>query len=137
MILLNKSGVTNVDFTLSELVTLTGSSVYFLFNLKSDDSQANYFFTAPDISTNPIRYNRFAITLTGTAYQNLTAGTVNLPYTGFYTYKVYQQTGQTNTSLSGVTGDPIEYGKVYVSGDTTNRITYQYTGSTSLYINNF
>src|SRR3989304_9771355 len=139
MIFLNKSATTNVILTLSELTTLTGST-YYLFNFISDDNQSSMFFTAPDISSNTERYNEFSITEGPAVTQNLTAGTIHLETPGYYQYKIYQMTGQTNIDLSGATlsnansDGYIESGKVLLSGSSLYNITTQYTGATSLNI---
>lgn len=131
MIYLNNNQSNSVALSLSNNVTITGSSVYFLFEFKNGQTGANTYFTAADKSTNVLRYNLFDITLTGSSYTNLTAGTIHLTTNGWYDYNVYQMTGQTNLSLSGVTGGAIERGKVLVSGTTIPYgTTYTYTGQT-------
>jgi hypothetical protein len=118
MINLTKDASTLVALSLSEKVTLTATSVYFLFSFTSQDTGQVVNFTAPDISNNPIRYNLFSIIETSTGPQNLTAGTVTLDPQGYWTYECYQQLSQTNIYLSGVSGNAIEVGKVLVSGTT-------------------
>lgn len=132
MIYLNKNSTNQVALTLSELITITSQTPYYLFRFVSDDTKNELLFTAPDVSTNPTRYNLFNIIETGVTFQNLTAGTINLNnYNGFYKYEIYQMSGQTNLSLTGVTGLPIEYGKVLITGNTSQNIqSYKYTGST-------
>jgi len=121
-----------MTLTLSELTTLTGANVYYLFNFISDDTQESILFTAPDVSPNPIRYNRFLITETGSTYINLTGGTIHLSTPGYYHYDVYQMTGKTNVSLSGVSGPAIESGKMLVSGTSLSVVIDTYTGGTSI-----
>lgn len=135
MLFINKSASTNVILTLKESTTLTGST-YYLFNFISDDNQSSIYFTGQDISSNPDRYNEFSITEGPLSGVNLTASTINLTTPGYYHYKIYQMTGQTNLSLTGVTGGPIETGKVYLSGSSQSTITNEYTGSTTLYTYN-
>lgn len=131
MIYLNKNQTSNIALSLSNNVTITGSTVYFLFNFYNTQTGDNTYFTAQDLSNNPIRYNLFDITLTGSSYTNMTAGTISLTTNGWYDYDVYQMTGQTNLSLTGVTGGPIENGKVFVSGTTIPvGTTNIYTGQT-------
>lgn len=132
MIRLNKNSENDVVLTLSELVTLTGNNVYFLFRFISDDSKEEIIFTGYDSSSNPARFNQFNIIETG-GTQNLTASTINMKYAGFWDYEVYQMTNQTNLSLTGVTGGPIEYGKVYLSGSSLNQSQYSFSGQSSLY----
>jgi hypothetical protein len=120
MINITQTGSTLVALTLSEKVTLTTANVYFLFEIQSQDTNAITYFTAPDISSNPLRYNLFTFSgVTSSGAQNLTAGTVYYSVPGYYQYACYQMTGQTNTSLTGVTGGPIELGKMLVSGTST------------------
>lgn len=136
MLFLNTSATTRVILTLTEKVTLTATSVYFLFQITSDDNREKFYFTGPDLSVNKVRYNEFNITLTGSAFVNLTGGTIHLKTPGYYHYSVYQQLSQTNLSLTGVTGEAIEYGKILLSGASLNNITKEYTGATSLYVYN-
>ena len=121
----------NCVFTLSELTTLTGTSPYYLFKFVSQDTLDETLFTGYDTSLDKIRYNQFNIILTGSSFVNYTASTINLTQNGFYHYYVYQQYSPTNISLSGITGDVIEYGKVLVSGSTTSVIAATYTGQTN------
>jgi hypothetical protein len=131
-IFLNKNSSNDVVLTLSELVTLTGTDVYFLFRFISVDTKDDILFTGFDSSTNPIRYNRFTIVETG-GTQNLTAATINMPVAGYWKYEAYQMTDPANLHLSGVTGGPIEYGKVFLSGSNLSQTQYVYSGAASLY----
>ena len=128
MIKITKDSINRATFTLTENVTLTGTT-FFLFEFISDDTNKSVLFTAPDISTNIGRWNEFNITETGTTSVNLTGGTINLDGTGYWKYNVYQQTSSTNISLSGKTGEAIETGKVLVIGTELPEIT-EYTGQT-------
>ncbi len=118
---------------LSEAVTITASTAYFLFKLTDLTTNDTTYFTAPDSSTNLINYNEFEVTLTGSAYTNLTAGTINL-HKGQYNYAAYQMTGQTNLSLTGVTGGILKQGIINVIGDAPEtHIDATYTGSSIVY----
>jgi hypothetical protein len=132
-ILINKNSGNTCYFTLTEKATLT--SPYFLFNFVSTDSNQSVIFTAPDLSTNIQRYNKFLITETG-ATQNFTAGTISLT-PGEWNYYAYEMTGQTNLFISATTS-MVEQGLVFVSGSATT--SYTYTGSddseTEIYFNN-
>ncbi len=119
-------------FTGTELATLTGANVYFLFRFINEDTRDETFFTGTDVSTNILRYNEFYLTETGTSFVNLTASTVNLP-TAFYKYELYCQNSPTNLSLSGVTGNAIELGFALVSGATQAQAVYIYTGTSSTF----
>lgn len=135
MILLYKNTINNVCLTLSESTTLTGSS-YYLFRFINENNFNELLFTGEDISNNKDRFNQFLITETGSTFTNLTASTIHLNTPGYYKYEVYQMTGQTNLSLSGVTGGPIEYGKVYLSGATIDAVKYTYSGRSDFYVYN-
>lgn len=126
MIYLNQNSTNNVVLTLTENVTLTGTT-YFLFEFINDDTRVSKLFTTDDLSTNTCRYNQFDITVTG-GTENLTGGTINLDPVGYYKYNVYQMTDPTNISLSGTSGI-VETGKLYLSGDTKPTV-YSYTGNT-------
>lgn len=129
MIYLKKDQTNKVALSLTDNVTITGSTVYFLFDFTNTQTRNNTLFTAADSSTNTSRYNLFDISLTGSAYTNLTAGTISLE-SGWYNYDVYQMTGQTNLSLTGVTGSKIQTGKVLVTGTTSvNGTQNTYTGT--------
>ncbi len=130
MIFINKNSENTVALSLSDTVTLTGDT-YFLFQFTDIQSRDEVTFTGLDTSSNTDRYNLFNIIETGSTDTNLTASTINLVGNGYYDYRIYQMSGQTNTSVNDVTGGPIQYGKVLVSGDTINHGTqYEYTGST-------
>ena len=123
----------NVILTLSESTTISATTPYFLFEFVSPVTKASTYFTAPDESTNIIRYNKFNFTLTG-GTQNLTAGTVTLIPDGRWSYNVYQMSGQTNLNLTGVTGGPIDSGYAQISGTTgLNYVSTSYTGTGQSY----
>jgi len=115
MIEINKETVNYVDLTLTEKATL--DSPYYLFVFKSDLERAEVIFTGKDISTEPQRYNRFLVYETS-GTNNLTSGVVTLNPTGFWTYKAYEQTSQTNLDVANTTS-LVEQGKVKVIGDPT------------------
>tara|TARA_R110000823_G_scaffold198741_2_gene329925 strand:+ start:860 stop:1270 length:411 start_codon:yes stop_codon:yes gene_type:complete len=115
VIFINKNTSQNVVLTLKEKATLTGGTSY-LFGFKNSDTNITKYFTAPNVSTAQTRYDCFSITETGSTFQNLTGGTVNLTE-GYYDYSIFQQNSATNISpsFSGVT-TLVETGKVLVSG---------------------
>ncbi len=133
LIKINPNSINRIAPTLSEKVTLTGSNVYFLFNFTNDDTNESIFFTASDVSPNIFRYNEFYITETGSTFTDYTNGIINMSPEGFWKYKVYQQTSPTNLSLTGVTGGPIEYGKVNLVGNKST-VTNEYSGNTNTFI---
>jgi hypothetical protein len=126
MIYLNKDSINNVVVTLTQKVTLTGLTTYFLFNFISDDTKLNKYFTATDISPNTCRYNQFEITVTG-GTENLTGGTIDLELNGYYHYEIFQQDSPTNLDPALASGI-VENGKMYLSG-TTSPNTISYTGN--------
>ena len=133
MINLTKSGNTLVAVTLYEKTTISAVTPYYLFEFLSQDTNQNVYCTGTDISPNVFRYNLFNFCETGTTSQNLTACTINLTPAGYWQYNVYQMTGQTNTSLTGVTGSAIESGKMLVSG-TSQSVNFgvkAFTGGTN------
>lgn len=116
MIFLNRDQVNDVVLTLTEKVTITASTPYFLFSFTSDDTNVSKLFTAPDVSINTTRYNEFNITVTG-GTESLTGGTIDISDNGYWKYIVYEMTGQTNLDISGTTSI-VENGKMYLSGST-------------------
>lgn len=116
MLYIVKSASTLVALSLAEKTTISATTPHYLFKLTSQDTNNSVYFTAPDISTNPQRYNLFNIIETGSTSQNLTAGTIYCAVPGYYTYEVWQQTSATNLVISGVTGTAVEIGKAYVRG---------------------
>ncbi len=122
-----------VYLTLSESTTIA-SPPYYLFRVVSSTTNEEVLFTAENISSAQSRYDEFVWTLTGSAFTNLTAGTINLPAQGEYKYYAYEQTSQTNVHLSGVTAGPIEQGLIFVSGTSLSFIDGgSYTGQSTTY----
>jgi len=137
MIVLDQNTTNNVYLTLSESVTLTGSPIYYLFRFVDETSNEEVLFTSTDISTNIIRYNQFAVTLTASTASNIdyTTGVISLSPYGKWSYEVYEQLSATNLNLSGATG-PIEYGIVTVNAPATTNtdaIIAEYSGMTDTY----
>lgn len=129
-------GKTNtVDFTLSESTTISAVTPYYLFKFYSPVSHRSVYFTAPNISNNKVRYDRFEITLTGsTNDENLTGGTIYIQPNGRWNFEVYQMSGETNLDLTGVTGPAIEIGWLKISGGTDQKyITKEYSGGSGYY----
>lgn len=129
MIHINKNSSNNVIITVTENQTLT--SPYYLFNLTSHLSKIEYNFICADSSSATSRYNKFNIVETGSTYQNLTGGSVNLAETGWYTYKVYEQASATNLTVANA-GSMLEQGLCFVSGST--QINYIKDNNQSTYI---
>lgn len=113
--------------TLTEKTTLT--SPYYLMRLINDTTRAEkLLLMAADLSSYTYRYNQF--TLTESASEVLTSGTVELLPTGFWTYEIYEQASASNLLLIN-TGAMVEQGKVKVVGTDTqytkHPITLSYT----------
>lgn len=121
MILINKNSNNTVVLTLKEK-SITGG--YFLFNLVNDITKNAVNFIAPDISLYQDRYNEFVITET-TGTNILTSGTITLSPTGTWTYRVYEQSS--NTNLNPLLADnqtPLEEGIVKVVGTSISYTGY-------------
>lgn len=134
MIKLNQNSINSVVLTLSESVTYTGTPVYFLFRFINQTTKEEKLFTAPDTSSNIVRYNQFNITLTGASYENLTNGVININPDGQLFYEVYEQLDPANLSLSGTSGTIIEQGIVKVEGTLQSPIIMSYSGQSQTYM---
>ncbi len=71
--------------TVTELKTL--AVPYWLFEFEEEQSFEKVYCILPNISPSTQRYDEFEIT---------DGVDVTFPYTGFYTYRIYQQTSSTN-----------------------------------------
>ena len=116
MILLKRDTSNTVVLTLQEKATITAVTPSYLFEIINDDTNVSKLFTAPDDSTNILRYNQFDITVTG-GTENLTGGTIDITNNGYWKYKVYEMVDPSNLEISGTTSI-VETGKMYLSGDT-------------------
>lgn len=132
MIRLGQNQINTAYLTLSDSVTLSSNTVYFLFRFVSETTNDEVLFTCPDISTNTLRYNQFNITVTGTT-QNLTAGIINMNPRGEYIYEIYEQYSPTNLALSGTSGVILENGFVQLTGTSMSYTTQSYTGQSTTY----
>jgi len=81
-----QSGANNVILTLTEKVTI--SNPYFLFALRSIQTNSTVYFLATDISNYTERYNKFLWTIKTNPNNNV--GEFLLPIEGLYTYTAYQ-----------------------------------------------
>lgn len=127
MIVLNQ-GENIAYFTLSDSVTLTSSTPYFLFRFISETTKEEILFTSENISSSTTKYDEFVITLSGTS--NLTGGTITMDPPGFWKYFVYQQYDQYNLSLTGVSGSYIDSGFVKLIDGPVSMIQNEWTGGT-------
>lgn len=110
MIVLKKGQVnSNVALTLTELTTI--SNVTYLFEFKNDTTNNYYYVISEDTSVHKDRFNEFEIT---EGVNDQLNGSVELGDVGFYTYKVYEQEGN---SLSPDDLNVVESGKMKLLGD--------------------
>jgi len=109
MILLTK-GVTNnnIALTLTELTTIV--NVTYLFEFINDLSNVAYYFIGEDTSLHKKRYNQFSIT---EGINDPLNGSIELGDVGFYSYKVYEQDGN---SLNPEGLNVVEVGKMKLLG---------------------
>lgn len=101
MINLEKETNTDIILTLKETTTLTGN-VYYLIQFLDFEGAVVESFTPTEQSTTLDRYNKFTLN------SSLAKGE--------YYYQVYQSNVE-NPTIDDVSGDPIEYGLVYVDSD--------------------
>lgn len=132
--ILNQYSNNQVILTLSESVVYTGSPVYFLFKLTSLTTHNEKLFTASDLSTNIVRYNKFDWVLTGSTNENLTNGIISIDPDNEFYLDVYQMSNPTNLDISGTTGTIIERQLVQVKGTNLQRITTSYNDGPSTYL---
>lgn len=126
MIYLNKNSTNRLALTLNELSEIykSGGTPYYLFQFENSQTKDLTYFNPISISANS-RANIFEIIDGNTP--NYSGGTVDL-ITGFYEYRIYEQSTQYNLQLSGTTSI-VEYGKAFVQfGSATN---FSYTANTS------
>ena len=117
-----------VIFTLTERVTI--SSPYFLMKCTSRSSRTTkIFILASNQSSYTERYDKF--TITESANEILTSGTVELKPTGDWDYEIYQQASASNLNVVN-SGILLEQGIIRVigTGDTTTYYNGQTTGYT-------
>lgn len=111
MIILRKGQVnSNIALTLTELTTI--SNVTYLFEFKNDTTNNYYYVISEDTSVHKARFNEFEIT---EGVNDQLNGSVELGDVGFYTYKVYEQEGN---SLSPDDLNVVERGKMKLLGDS-------------------
>jgi hypothetical protein len=118
-----KQGEANiVVLTLNEKSTLT-NPVY-VFEFVNDTSGESKVFTAVDTSSAKWRYNQF--TIKEDSVEDLENGIIHLPFTGFYSYTVYEFEATSPQSMDLEDAVSIvETGRVYVYNDATTYVEYQ------------
>ena len=120
MVIINKSANNYLRLSLAEKSTLT--TPYYLFVFTSDVTNQQKIFTTLDSSNYVYRYNKFLITETS-GTENLSSGVVNFNPTGFWSYKVYEQTSSTNLLVANTTS-LVEEGRAEVVGTPTTVTKY-------------
>ena len=111
MIHVTKNATNYLVCTLSEISTLSSTTIHYLVSLESQNSNQSYTLICPDVSTATVRYNK--LVLIDNIVENLTGGTINLPV-GEYIYKIYEQTSPTNLDVSNTTS-LLERGLLFVT----------------------
>ena len=115
MNIVNKGANNYLYFTLNEKKTL--AAPYYLFVFTNDITDQSVVFTCADLSQYKYRYNQFLITETS-GTNDYTSGVITLTPTGFWSYKVYEQSSATNLLVSNTTS-LVEEGKIKVIGTET------------------
>jgi len=128
MIILEQNTGNTICLTLTESITITGSTGFTL-TLENDMSKYSISgITLTDTSSYTQRYNKFILTPTSTLLaQNLTGSTVYLADTGYYTYKAYVSNGS-QTEL-------LEIGKMLLQQSTPIITKSTYTGNQKRVVN--
>lgn len=121
MIVVNQGVENTVDLTLSEKSTI--SAPFYLFVFKNDTTKDFVRKVIADVSVYKRRYNRFVFT----------EGTdITLTPTGYWHYKIYEQTSHTNTDES-LSTTLVEEGKVNVIGSATVHAKHSVTRTYTAY----
>jgi hypothetical protein len=115
MNIINKGTNNYLYFTLNEKKTL--SAPYYLFVFTSDITGESVIFRSVDLSNYKYRYNKLLITETS-GTNDFSSGVITLTPSGFWSYKIYEQTSASNL-LVGNTTSLIEEGKIKVVGTET------------------
>lgn len=129
MIVLHQNTANDVVFTLTEMVTLSGSP-QFLFVFECDEERGKpYKCIAQDISSSTERYNEFILSATtDPSNPNILLGEVYLPRRATYLYKVYAQSSSTNLNPT-LSTSLVETGKALVLYQPIIDDRYTLTGS--------
>lgn len=117
MIVINKNSVNDIVLTLTENSTIPAP--YYLFQFTNELNTNEVLFNATDLSNFNCRFNRFNIIETGTTYQDVTNGIINLFAQGQWKYSIYEASAST-LSISATTGVVLETGIVVVIGNDTD-----------------
>jgi hypothetical protein len=125
VLLIDKNTNNTIILTLNENQTL--ASPYYLMRCVSDYNKTEKaFILASDLSIYSNRYNQF--TLTESASEVLTSGTVTLNPSGWWTYYVYEQTSSTNLNYRACNNTiPLEIGRMWVNYTPEEVKTYEQT----------
>ena len=126
MINLTRNSANTVVVTLTE----KGTATYYLFEFKSDTTEAVAYAIAQDASSYPNRFNQFTITEVGSGTANPEDGEVKMGNDGQWRYYIYANSSSSNVDPTGLT--MLEQGIVKLTGDTTPVTTY--SGGNSTYV---
>ncbi len=127
MIYIKKNEINNFVLTLTENSRIQNPNFLFEFKNEFILGSTPIYFSTPDLSNYPNRYNQFE--LNETTSGSTTGGTGSLSLlSGQYEYTVYESSAST-LSISATTGRIIEVGRMIVA--SPNLIT---TGTTNIYI---
>lgn len=118
MIYITKNSTNYLITTLTELVTLTGTT-YFLVHLEHQNSNIQYNVICQDVSSATTRYNK--LKLVESTSPNYTASTLTLGE-GEYIYKIYEQSSNTNLNPD-LSTSMVEKGLLFVTNGL-NAINY-------------
>ena len=114
---------TLVPFTLKEKTTFPLSATTYILELDAKlDHSTTLLFLTGDTSTNVNRYNYFPVNIS--------------PYNlveGQYSYKVWQNTGQTLSTSALTINDIVETGACIITGSGTTAIP-TYSATTTQYV---
>lgn len=131
MILINKGSANTVVLTLTEKVTLS-APYYFLFSFTSQTTGATVNFIAADSSLYTDRYNEF--TITETTSPTLTNSQCELNPKGFWNYKIYAQSSNSNLIVANA-DELVEEGIVKVNWSAPTVTTYNTSPDTNTVYN--
>jgi hypothetical protein len=118
-----------LHLTLDENQTLSYPSVWFLFEFIKEGTGEKFYSICTDNTADASYRTRFNhIDLLELPTSDPTASEITLPYTGTYTYNVYEQTSNTNLNPANA-NKLLETGLCKVYAATTYRKTFTGTNT--------
>ncbi len=136
MIYTQYNSINNIVVTGREnsLIYITGGTPYYVLELFNQMTNETKVVVTPILSSNS-RYDLIQLTITGNSTsQNLTAGTIYLPYNNYFNYKLYEKSIISTTINS--TDTLLEQGLMFLSGDSLNNIISYNNTNTIITYNN-